>query len=61
MSERPIGSGGEIARAGAARSVPQVDLDQVVLDRDLLSDIPIELMVRYSFIPLRRDADGSRR
>ena len=39
--------------------VPSVDLDGLTLDRDLLADIPIELMVRHGFVPLRRDDDGA--
>jgi type IV pilus assembly protein PilB len=42
-----------------SRTIPLVDLDAMLLDRDLLSEVPIELMVRYSFIPLRRNADAS--
>lgn len=39
--------------------VPQVDLDERLLDRQLLADVPIELMVRHGFVPLRRDDDGA--
>lgn len=36
----------------------RVDLDTLALDRELLAQVPIELMVRYAFVPLRRDAGG---
>ena len=39
--------------------VPFVDLDALVLDRDLLAGIPVELMVRHSFVPLGRTEDGA--
>jgi type II secretory ATPase GspE/PulE/Tfp pilus assembly ATPase PilB-like protein len=39
--------------------VPSVNLDDQPLDHDLLADIPIELMVRHGFVPLRRDDDGT--
>ena len=39
--------------------VPFVDLDELSLDRQLLSEVPIELMVRYSFLPLERRAEGA--
>ena len=39
--------------------VPSVNLDDLTLDHDLLADIPIELMVRHGFVPLRRDDDGT--
>jgi type IV pilus assembly protein PilB len=36
-----------------------VDLDALLLDRQLLADIPIELMVRHGFVPLRQTDDGT--
>ena len=36
-----------------------VELDEVLLDRTLLSEVPIELMVKHAFIPLIRRADGT--
>ena len=36
-----------------------VSLTGYVLDMELLSEIPVELMVRYGFIPLERSPDGS--
>lgn len=50
----------DLARKRAADlGVPYVDLDANPLDRDLLQDVPIELMVRHMFVPLSRNADGS--
>ena len=45
-------------RAGEL-GVSAVDLDELTLDRTLLADIPIELMVRHGFVPLRRDDAGT--
>jgi len=36
-----------------------VSLTGYVLDMELLSEIPVELMVRYGFVPLERSPDGS--
>jgi type IV pilus assembly protein PilB len=36
-----------------------VSLSDYVLDMELLSQIPVELMVRYGFVPLERRSDGS--
>jgi type IV pilus assembly protein PilB len=44
------------ARA-ADLGVPATDLDGLLLDQELLAQVPIELMVRHGFVPLRRD-DG---
>ena len=35
------------------------DLDEIELDRSLLEEIPIELMVRHAFVPLARQVDGT--
>jgi len=44
----------EVARQLAARyRFPFVDLSQFILDKDLLSSIPLDLMVRYEFLPLQ--------
>ncbi|RMG46047.1 MAG: type II/IV secretion system protein [Acidobacteria bacterium] len=44
------------ARALAARyRLPFVDLTQVKLDQELLHILPVELMVQYRFVPLRRE------
>ena len=63
-------SGGTSARGGSALDalarrralelgVPFVDLDDVILDSALLDQVPIELMVRHTFIPLSRRDDES--
>jgi len=39
--------------------VPFVDLDPARLDRELLAEIPVELMVRHAFVPLGQRDDGS--
>jgi type IV pilus assembly protein PilB len=45
-----------VARQLAARyRFPFVDLGQFILDKDLLSSIPLDLMVRYEFLPLASD------
>ena len=50
------------AQARAAElGVPFVDLDAVELDRALLAQVPIELMVRHAFLPLEREPDGALR
>ena len=36
-----------------------VSLTDYVLDMELLAEIPVELMVRYGFVPLERSPDGS--
>ncbi len=44
------------ARALAARyRLPFVDLTRVKLDQELLHILPVELMVQYRFVPLRRE------
>ncbi len=63
-------SGGTSVRGGSALDalarrralelgVPFVDLDDVILDSALLDQVPIELMVRHTFIPLSRRDDES--
>jgi len=39
-------------------TVPFVKIDAAALDRELLGEIPIELMVRHAFLPLARTGDG---
>ncbi len=46
-------------RRAAELGVPFVDLDELELDRVLLAEVPIELMVRHTFVPLERSADGA--
>jgi type IV pilus assembly protein PilB len=38
--------------------VPFVKLDAAMLDRELLAEVPIDLMVRHAFLPLARTDDG---
>ena len=46
----------EQARQLAARyRFPFADLRQFILDKDLLSSIPLDLMVRYEFLPMTAD------
>jgi type IV pilus assembly protein PilB len=46
----------EMARALAERyRLPFVDLARTRLDQELLHVLPVELMVQYRFVPLRRD------
>jgi type IV pilus assembly protein PilB len=49
---------GEAARRARELGVPFVEIDAAALDRELLGDIPIELMVRHAFLPLARTDDG---
>ncbi len=68
MENRESMSGPAAGTAGFERSeaerrahelgVPFVKLDAATLDRDLLADLPIELMVRHGFLPLARTQDG---
>ncbi len=46
-------------RRASELGIPYVDLDDVQLDRALLAQIPIELMVRHAFVPLHRADDDS--
>ncbi|MFQ5744641.1 MAG: GspE/PulE family protein [Acidobacteriota bacterium] len=39
--------------------IPFIDLRVRDLDRQLLAEMPIELMVRHAFVPLARDTDGT--
>jgi len=49
---------GEAARRARELGVPFVEIDDARLDRELLGEISIELMVRHAFLPLARTADG---
>jgi type IV pilus assembly protein PilB len=56
-------SGPTFERAEAERrarelGIPFLELDATVLDRELVGDIPIDLMVRHAFLPLARTDDG---
>ncbi len=48
----------EAERRAHELGVPFVELDAAVLDRELVADIPIDLMVRHAFLPLSRTEDG---
>jgi type IV pilus assembly protein PilB len=49
---------GEAERRARELGVPFVKIDAALLDRELLGEISIELMVRHAFLPLARTADG---
>ena len=42
------------------KSVEAIDLRSVRLDAELLASIPVELMLRYSFVPLAQTEEGMR-
>ena len=48
----------EAARRAQELGVPFVELELSTVDRDLITDIPLELMVRHAFLPLARTDDG---
>jgi len=61
VSEAVGGAGflrAEAKRRALELGVPFVELDAAELDRELLADIPIDLMVRHAFLPLARTDDG---
>ena len=49
---------GEAERRAHELGVPFVELDGEAFDREIVADIPIELMVRHAFLPLARTEDG---
>ncbi len=48
----------EAARRAQELGVPFVELELSTVDRDLITEIPLELMVRHAFLPLARTDDG---
>ncbi len=48
----------EAERRAQEMGIPFVKLDAAQLDRELLAEMPIELMVRHAFLPLARTEDG---
>ena len=56
--DNPVGRGAEIARAkDLARRyrLEYVDMEHFIVDQDLFRSIPADLMLRYRFVPHRRD------
>ena len=52
----------ERARSLAARYRREfVDMDDFRIDQELFRAIPADLMLRYGFVPHRREGDGIRR
>jgi len=48
----------EAERRAQELGVPFVELELAAVDRELISSIPIDLMVRHAFLPLARTDDG---
>ena len=54
----PVGPGAEIARAkdfARRYRLEYVDMEHFIVDQDLFRSIPADLMLRYRFVPHRRD------
>jgi len=53
----PTGEAARARRLADQYGFPYVDLDHFQIDHDLFRDIPLDLMIRYQFIPEKRE-DG---
>src|SRR5688500_7946769 len=54
----PNGEAARARRLAEQYGFPFVDLEHFQIDHQLFRDIPLDLMIRYQFLPEHRDADG---
>ena len=61
LSERTVTSDDEVAQAQRLAEryrLEYVDMDQFYIDQELFRSIPADLMLRYGFVPSRRDGES---
>ena len=61
LSERAVKSDDEVAqsqRLAERYRLEYVDMDQFYIDQELFRSIPADLMLRYGFVPSRRDGES---